>query len=792
MENIHSMKKQFSFDLKIPGQQTRRFRMKESFTIGSGDDANLRLRNSNLPNVALKFGCQDGVPTITCVEKLDHCRLKGQDLGVGKLYILEVGDVIGLGQIEMTILKATEEKNQHEESQIEESLQIKKEDNDNKSQVNKGQSEENLQIKKEDNDNKGQVNKGQEEESLQIKKEDNDNKGQVNKGQAEESLQIKQDDMAESEEISLNVSKVSKKRKSFQHSLKKVFPTKKTKKTKKQAVIRPFPSFFVRLPAVVLFLIMVLAIDLYVLQGNQWQQMLIAFCEHWGSILVNAAFEQFFILLKDQVPPDQVALIARAYEPIKSQILAGDYYFFDFLRLAVLTVSIDLVSHLLFGTSIPLFICGVTDEGSFLAKRLRGGVRSVIGWCTIWALIYDAPLLFGKRSFKEIITMTRLGYRQTPMRFIGPWIVFPLCLCLLLGTSFINHYKELSEEISFAKHDFKEVVWEADVRKKSHAFLLKGSLDIPEGWILMPFYRKGKKEKSVWGINLFNRNNQGRIRFDFQNTLNFANIMSNLKEEDPLLKYFSPTIYKYLRKEKKAKVPKADTEEFLDEQAEEEEEIRHEMETIFFTSLALSISTMPDFIKSRGIFFKPYLEIRKTFYNNVLRDPAKWDHRLSRFGSKSFLEVKGERKDGGKVIYFLPIAGLENPLFRLKYAKKDRILVRKLIKSFIKNYSPFSSESKPFRTEDVAEWNAYNIPDFLRTLDKRGPRKKEVRQVTNFFMSLGKMTLGDENKVFRDIFLAELKKIDRFLKSMTFGEGLNIELNQIQKAVEKENREFFR
>jgi len=80
-------------------------------------------------------------------------------------------------------------------------------------------------------------------------------------------------------------------------------------------------------------------------------------------------------------------------------------------------LGVQLVSHILFGLTPGQFFLGLRNSRSFLASRLLGLMRYLIGLITGPFIIFDLPILFRLKSLKEILTFNTLIRRS--IRGIG-------------------------------------------------------------------------------------------------------------------------------------------------------------------------------------------------------------------------------------------------------------------------------------------------------------------------------------------------------------------------------------
>jgi len=144
-------------------------------------------------------------------------------------------------------------------------------------------------------------------------------------------------------------------------------------------------------------------------------------------------------ILKDifnQQTQDKVLELIKQYS--LGDYLPGDFegqwpsYFQQFVSVVPmlgLFAFLRLVSVILFGCSFSLILCGGGVSGNFVVNRLGGILREVLGCITLPFLVFDLPVLFKRRSVKELITFTGLKEISSKrMIFLG----MPLFFILLI------------------------------------------------------------------------------------------------------------------------------------------------------------------------------------------------------------------------------------------------------------------------------------------------------------------------------------------------------------------------
>tara|TARA_Y100000780_G_scaffold232300_1_gene262528 strand:+ start:21192 stop:23498 length:2307 start_codon:yes stop_codon:yes gene_type:complete len=119
-----------------------------------------------------------------------------------------------------------------------------------------------------------------------------------------------------------------------------------------------------------------------------------------------------------------VPMLQMAFEfvPALQQIAEAITAFFGggfsfYFQIAILVMISRFISSIIFGQTLGQTLAGIRAHGEFLPKRFLSIVRSVVGFALLpLFFILDFTTLFSKRSFKEVISFTRL---RTPSNLVS-------------------------------------------------------------------------------------------------------------------------------------------------------------------------------------------------------------------------------------------------------------------------------------------------------------------------------------------------------------------------------------
>ena len=524
-----------------------------------------------------------------------------------------------------------------------------------------------------------------------------------------------------------------------------------TSSLKPSSTTPPMPEFLTRTMAFVCCVILVLIIDFYILPLFQLNHL-------WESL--NKETASFFLEKMNEWELGK-GIENSLYGPmllhLKLVSSGGESIFFDFLRLTIIFCSVDLISHLLLGTNLPLFICGVEDQGGLFWGRIRALFRSVIGWFTFSAIIYDLPLLVGKRSLKEVLTKTRLYYSNKFLRFAGPLLILPLAIAVPLALPFITHVEDMQSSLTLVD---KKVPWTQEEGRSIASF---SRIPMPPEVVIIPSIKIKNGEVSLQMV-FYDQKKKDRVAISEEKPIDLTGPIKNITTLDPLLKYTDRSFYRAINANKYHPATR----------------------DIILQSLGISLAGSKKFLQSRGIFVGPYLKLKKHITTSLTLSTEK-KHSVIRSPENTSLQIRGANKS----YYIIPLKRFKLPVYRLTYDNKKSKLLKKITRHIHLADSFSLRTDVPNTTEQEAGRDPYNIAGILQRVSTPSFGAEEQKTIIYFFMGLGRESVLSQNSELPAILQRELKRIDLSLKKIPALKELNLSLNLLQKAIEEENESFF-
>lgn len=725
----------YGLEIKVPKQDKQLVDVLENFSLGSGSNADVVLDAEGVSPLHLKFKLEDEVLTMTNLGGSGKTKVGRHELGQGKTYIVDKGDKITIGKV--TIVIKTEKVDE------EEFLKKKSGPSSIDSEEEETEVEEQVEIEEESETEES------EEEEEQVEEE------------AEDGDIVEANDVAfEQEQEPEKTSTLVRIRRILQNRNKSSGPQSSQKLKKAKATYPPIPGFFIRTLSILINLIIIFGLYFYVLPDFKLDQYITPYInmvldkKDW---LINFIPSPYI----EQIPP---IVISTIFSPTNLLVLA-------------LYLGLDLISHLLFGTSLALFLAGVTDHSNIFVSRIKAIFRFVLSIITTPLIIFDLPLIFRKRSLKEVLTFTHLKYRSGFLRFMAVVLFYPLIVILVFGYPLIPAIDSLIIERQMIEQPLhKRAVADPegeDVRtiiNKSLSF--KSVVELPPKLMIIPSISQLKPRIVFYDIE-----EKALVEFGYNASVDFNPLIKVLPAQDFYFSKSSPLLYKFLTNQ------------------EAQDGFETEIDSILRDSLALNFQNIHQFVLNHGPFFGPYLPIREKMLS-VMENSVEF----LTFTRLRQACIRAELSTGNNRRYiYMPMTGLINDTYLMTFNSKSKKLGNKWM-SIYEHSNPVKPSMVP-DFKDVVEWNGFVILDLLSSmfeLDKPLYPKISL-QTYNYFFQIAKKLYKEEDKLierkvaaaFKDVDLAIKEAISKRPRDEKVLTEFNYSMNRLQKAFEEKDESFF-
>lgn len=398
----------YQLEIILSDNENQNINVTEQMRLGSSPELEICLEDYGLPSKACVFRLNQDILTIINLGMIKPAlKIGKQNLDKGKMYILDDQDQITLGDISILVHEQT-----YEEDDI---------DHDEKAENLGFESTDNLAAQEPDDD----LEEAEDPTSinvsrlLKLSKDDPAQQTNVFKDNTQTTDDEDEDDDKKNESTSSRLLRLTSKVKDFvtkrkderksQPPVKASTPKPMVNKGSKKIKVGPrsdWPGFIPRLIALGLDFT-ICAVATSSLSQNkdfqiQWEDLL---AKLQTAAQNNNELFQLNELLLTLGANSSVTLL-----------------FFVFL---------NLFMSFIIGRTLGQALMGINEESGFITKRIKGSLRFILGVTTLPFLIFDLPIFFKKRSFKEWVTRSSL-YRPSGLPgLVSTILVLPALILYL-------------------------------------------------------------------------------------------------------------------------------------------------------------------------------------------------------------------------------------------------------------------------------------------------------------------------------------------------------------------------
>lgn len=435
--------------------------------------------------------------------------------------------------------------------------------------------------------------------------------------------------------------------------VKKAKPDKKTSKSKskKIKVAKPPASFGVyRIFALLIDILFALSLHLVASPITEYKFFFDSVPAQLEAVLAPL-FKTYGAVYYQQLI-EQLPFIQSGVEQVSALP-----FFEEALSFFFLIITLRAISALVFKVSLGQALIGIREKQSrAVMGRLKGFVRELIGMFTVVWIIFDIGTLLNKRSFKEVLTFSRLTSAGPVLSTLCIVIWLPSALfCYLaapLFKGFEFKYPVLIEETSSTRTK----PW--DYQKKVYSKTLDFHYDLASIKTLPLFeisQREGKKYRQFGLVFYDLKTGQVLEMLKVSEQVKIMKIVEDFVRDNPAAQFFKPKMYalaKTVENENfKSKIGKSDI-----------VTLGVEFRSLVRNTFGLDLMKMTDFIAEEGVFFQGHVNFRERM--EKLFDYPFQGITFSQFGKKAGLIFSHEL--GRERFYsYLPQDSLTPSIYRL-------------------------------------------------------------------------------------------------------------------------------
>lgn len=363
---------------------------------------------------------------------------------------------------------------------------------------------------------------------------------------------------------------------------------------------------------------------------------------------------------------------------------------YTFLKILALYMALEIASALVFGCSVGLFLLGATGHGKLFGKRIRALIRTLIGFITSPFLIFDLPIILRMRTLKEALSFSQIEKRSNFLSLFLGFTIFPI---VLIATVL---WPLVSDPILLKSPEFIESKTTVRTKgKRQENFIgLSAFLNIKT-----KFYKKETLvfvtsiERKGPTLHLFDLKKGVKVSLSKMDEIDFNPEFQKMLELNPFFSSFTPNLFK-----------------FMSEQEDSKDVVR-EIVGLQKDSLGLTPMRLQGILLDHGPYLNGVMAIRLKALKE-LGIAQKFKTTYFNAGRKDYLSIE-ELGDGpNKSIYILPIGSMKIMPFKISYKKKSASLAQSLLQNLFKRSGTFPGTFS-YDAALVEQWNALSLIDFF-------------------------------------------------------------------------------
>lgn len=398
----------YELDIRFPDQSPHRETITNKLSLGSSSKCDLCIEDYNLSPLHLSFRTHNGVLSLHNLGGTNTTTLGEQVLHHGKMYILNIGDNLKAGDIEVFIREG--------ETLTEDETPT------NLKELFEEATDPNYEVETQDLINY------EEAPPVDSPSEDFDHEtdGQF-KFQSAQDL-VEDEDEEDYEEVESENKSIVQKLTNIFKAPKKDLQKEIVKNNKNISIPKVAPGFFLRFFSFISL-----------------------------TALSYTTVDQIFPILDiDKLINPHLLEVQK----LLTEVPHAHYLSLPILKVVSVYLLLEIFTTLLFGQNIAYILLGVRNADGAISKRLKGVVRSLIGIITAPLLIFDLPSIIKKRTLKEYISGSKLHAPSRILQFLGIFVITPFLVLSPLYTPILtnlNKFKptEVVEQrpVAFSKNE---------------------------------------------------------------------------------------------------------------------------------------------------------------------------------------------------------------------------------------------------------------------------------------------------------------------------------------------------
>ena len=352
------------------------------------------------------------------------------------------------------------------------------------------------------------------------------------------------------------------------------------------------------------------------------------------------------------------------------EIIFKGLFFFLFRLLAVLC----------FGVSLGQLAMGLRGAHGYMRNRIGGMVRVVFDVVLGLFLVFDAPLLLGKRSVKEVISGTLIVHGPLPLRLVGAFVFIPLAIFLALISDFTGQW-DYREGLAVTSYKLPAPKNRTEGRGEQRSFLELTSkvfqfssspyIDQERALFLLglEIISQNKRKRFRSHLALFDRKFNGNATLKVHSTNKLYEFLQQAFEDSEFMAEQYPLVKELLDRPLKVYAPSEGPEEGGATSAQ-----KAQLGQVLEDALSLNTGMLLDKITSLNFSYSGLLKLRSIFVHHFGLNPSSQIQRM-KLNNHIFLRINPQEQTTlgtMEKVYLMPMDSFNGPIYEINYSKRGK------------------------------------------------------------------------------------------------------------------------
>lgn len=471
-------------------------------------------------------------------------------------------------------------------------------------------------------------------------------------------------------------------------------------------------------------------------------------------------------------------------------------------------ILVRFISTLIFGVSVSELLLSMRSRGNVIWARIGGALRVLVGAITGPFLVFDAPAIISRRTFKEVLTFTHLYTSSRMMAILGSFIIVPLMIMLALFSPLFEGLEppspvgindRVDQRVKVKAADNEETSEEYDqviASDQSSVLGLKLNYNSSELSLIPGFRFQGVKSKMTVrpGLVFYQRDTQRQLELEVFKTFDLRQLLGMAMKGNIPLHTKYPQLYNFVYESPESNPA-------FKKQNDLSSNMAFSNEFIEFTKVAFSLSleNAVDLMQSETFLIKGLIDYKASFLGLIEYKDFD-DIKFIKVGNAFVMRISYQKQKPFELL--IPLIKGEGKIYKLSLGRRENAesIINKFFKYNLEKADWFSEESR-----SIGEtMSALEVFDFFFSADLKKELNNETKaqRLYAYYFETSAAFLKKKDPVELDIWKVKtkalLKLIEEISPDLPEGDDSGNVVNKLEQnftdlmdALENNNLEYF-